>query len=154
VSALARPTEAVALDAASLRREFPILSRQQHGKRLVYLDSAATAQKPSVVIDAVDRFYRESYASIHRGVYELSAHATELYEGTREKLRAFLGARETREIVFVRNATEAINLVAWSWGRRRLAAVAETGVDLVSLGALTHSVRAVDVSFLVRPGSP
>jgi cysteine desulfurase/selenocysteine lyase len=103
-----------------VRGEFPILARSQRGKALVYLDSAATAQKPRAVIDAVSRFYAESYASIHRGVYELSERATELYEGARETLRAFLGAREAREIVFVRNATEAINLVAWSFGRRHL----------------------------------
>jgi cysteine desulfurase/selenocysteine lyase len=103
-----------------VREEFPILARSQRGKPLVYLDSAATAQKPRAVIDAVSRFYAESYASIHRGVYELSEHATELYEGARDRVRSFLGAREAREIVFVRNATEAINLVAHSFLRHAL----------------------------------
>ncbi len=103
-----------------VRGEFPILARSQRGKPLAYLDSAATAQKPRAVIDAVSRFYAESYASIHRGVYELSEAATELYEGARERLRSFLGAREARELVFVRNATEAINLVAHSFLRRAL----------------------------------
>ncbi len=121
MSAAARPA-APDLDVASLRREFPILARTQHGRPLAYLDSAATAQKPRAVIDAVTRFYEESYASVHRGVYELSVNATRLYEEAREKLRAFLGARDAREIVFVRNATEAINLVAWSWGRRNVRA--------------------------------
>jgi cysteine desulfurase/selenocysteine lyase len=106
----------------SLRSQFPLLSRTQRGKPLVYLDTAATSQKPRAVIDAVTRFYEESYASVHRGVYELSENATRLYEGAREKVRAFLGAREAREIVFVRNATEATNLVAQSWGRRHVGA--------------------------------
>jgi len=114
-----RPAEAM-LDPARVRDEFPILRRSQRGKPLVYLDSAATAQKPRAVIDAVSRFYEESYASVHRGVYELSERATQLYEHAREKVRGFLGAREAREIVFVRNATEAINLVAWSFGRRNV----------------------------------
>ncbi len=106
----------------SLRTQFPLLARTQRGKPLVYLDTAATSQKPRAVIDAVTRFYEESYASVHRGVYELSENATRLYEGAREKLRAFLGASDAREIVFVRNATEAVNLVAWSWGRRHVGA--------------------------------
>jgi cysteine desulfurase/selenocysteine lyase len=112
----------VSLDVSRLRGQFPILARTQRGKRLVYLDTAATAQKPRAVIDAVSDFYANRYASIHRGVYELSEQATLLYEGAREKLRGFLGAREAREIVFVRNATEAINLVAFSWGRRNIGA--------------------------------
>jgi cysteine desulfurase/selenocysteine lyase len=121
-NAAARHSAAPGLDVASLRAQFPILARMQRGKPLVYLDTAATAQKPQAVIDAVSGFYTNRYASIHRGVYELSEQATLLYEGAREKLRAFLGAREAREIVFVRNATEAINLVAWSWGRRNVGA--------------------------------
>jgi len=112
----------VSFDIAAVRKQFPILARTQRGKPLAYLDTAATAQKPRAVIDAVSDFYANRYASIHRGVYELSESATLLYEGAREKLRAFLGAREAREIVFVRNATEAINLVAWSWGRRNVGA--------------------------------
>jgi cysteine desulfurase/selenocysteine lyase len=112
----------VSFDVAAVRKQFPILARSQRGKPLAYLDTAATAQKPRAVIEAVSDFYANHYASIHRGVYELSESATRLYEGAREKLRAFLGAREAREIVFVRNATEAINLVAWSWGRRNVLA--------------------------------
>jgi len=108
------------IDPLRVRAEFPILATTQRGKPLVYLDSAATAQKPQAVIDAVSRFYAEDYASIHRGVYELSERATRRYEGARERVAAFLGAREAREIVFVRNATEAINLVAWSFARARL----------------------------------
>jgi cysteine desulfurase/selenocysteine lyase len=122
VTSAARDTLGSGLDVAAIRAQFPILRRPQRGKPLAYLDSAATAQKPRAVIDAVTRFYEEHYASVHRGVYELSATATRLYEGAREKLRAFLGARDASEIVFVRNATEAINLVAWSWGRRNVGA--------------------------------
>jgi len=126
------------LDAERVRGEFPILRRTQRGKPLVYLDSAATAQKPRAVIDAVSRFYEESYASVHRGVYELSERATRLYEGARERVRGFLGAAEAREIVFVRNATEAINLVAWSFGRARLGPG-----DEVLLTAMEHHANIV-----------
>jgi len=138
MTAAARHSTAPSLDVAGLRAQFPILARAQRGKRLVYLDSAATAQKPQAVIDAVSRFYEESYASIHRGVYELSESATLLYEGAREKVRSFLGAREAREIVFVRNATEAINLVAWSWGQRNVGAG-----DEVVVTAMEHHANLV-----------
>jgi cysteine desulfurase/selenocysteine lyase len=129
---------AAGLDPARVRAEFPILGRSQRGRPLAYLDSAATAQKPRAVIDAVSRFYEESYASVHRGVYELSARATALYEGARETVRAFLGARDAREIVFVRNATEAINLVAWSFGRGQLG----PGDELL-LTAMEHHANIV-----------
>jgi cysteine desulfurase/selenocysteine lyase len=137
-NAAARHGAAPAQDAASWRAQFPILARAQRGKRLVYLDTAATAQKPRAVIDAVSDFYANHYASIHRGVYELSEQATRLYEGAREKLRGFLGAREAREIVFVRNATEAINLVAWSWGRRNV-----SKGDEVIVTAMEHHANIV-----------
>ncbi len=109
-----------ALDVARIRRDFPILGREFHGKRLAYLDTAASAQKPRRVIDAVNDFYAREYANIHRGVYGLSAIATQRYEQARERVRRFLGAAEAREIVFTRNTTEAINLVAASWGRRHV----------------------------------
>ena len=138
MTSAARQSQVPALDVAGVRREFPILARDQRGKRLVYLDSAATAQKPRAVIDAVARFYEESYASVHRGVYELSATSTRLYEGAREKLRDFLGARDAREIVFVRNATEAVNLVAWSWGRQHVGAG-----DEIIVTAMEHHANIV-----------
>jgi len=125
-------------DVAKLKDEFPVLRRMQRGKPLVYLDSAATAQKPRAVIDAVSDFYANHYASIHRGVYELSEAATQRYEDAREKVRAFLGAREAREIVFVRNATEAINLVAWSFGRQNIGPG-----DEVLLTAMEHHANIV-----------
>ena len=107
-------------DVEAIRRDFPILSRTVHGKPLVFLDSAASAQKPQIVIDAVANCYSEEYANIHRGVYFLSQLATEKFEGARGKVQRFLNAAEAREIVFTRNATEAINLVASSYGRRFL----------------------------------
>jgi cysteine desulfurase/selenocysteine lyase len=108
------------LDVERVRKEFPILQTTMRGHPLVYLDTAASAQKPRAVIDAVADFYRRDYANIHRGVYELSARATRLHDEAREKVRALLGAPESREVVFTRNATEAINLVAASYGRTRV----------------------------------
>jgi cysteine desulfurase/selenocysteine lyase len=107
---------AVPLDVAAIRSDFPALAQQVHGKPLVYLDNAATTQKPQAVIDAISRYYERDNANVHRGVHRLSERATEAYEGAREKVRAFLNARSVREIVFTRNATESINLVARAWG--------------------------------------
>ena len=103
------------IDFAKVRAQFPILNLVENGQPLVYLDSGATSQKPQRVIDALERYYREENANVHRGVYGLSERATEKYEGARETLRAFLNAKSTKEIVFVRGTTEAINLVAQSW---------------------------------------
>jgi len=107
-------------DLESVRAAFPILATRMRGRPLVYLDSAASAQKPRVVIDAVVDFYERGYANIHRGVYQLSADATAAYEDVRRKVAAFLGAPDPRGVVFVRNVTEAINLVAASFARPRL----------------------------------
>jgi cysteine desulfurase/selenocysteine lyase len=111
-ASLRRPA-AGALDPRALRRDFPIFERNPG---LIFLDSGASAQKPKAVIDGIAEYYRSDYANVHRGVYHLSARSTELYEEAREKVRHFLNAADAREIVFVRNATEAINLVAQSWG--------------------------------------
>jgi len=127
-----------ALNAAQLRADFPILQTQMRGKPLVYLDTAASAQKPGVVIDAVANFYRNENANIHRGLYELSEKATLRFEAAREKVRELLGAAEAREIVFTRNATEAINLVAWSWGRSNIGPG-----DEVLITALEHHANLV-----------
>ncbi len=105
-------------DVDRIRRDFPILSTTSHGKPLVYLDNAATTQKPRAVIDAVVKYYESQNANIHRGVYGLSQTATTLYEQTREKVRAFLNANEPAEIIFTRGTTEGINLVAATWGRQ------------------------------------
>ena len=111
-----------ALDLARIRRDFPILATQMRGRPLVYLDSGASAQKPRAVIDAMSEFYARHYANIHRGVYQLSAEATLKYEAARGQVARFIGAADEREVIFVRNATEAINLVARSWGEANVAA--------------------------------
>jgi cysteine desulfurase/selenocysteine lyase len=107
-------------DLARWREDFPILKQTIHGKPLVYLDNAATSQKPASVIDCEARYYATLNANIHRGIHDLSQRATDAYEAAREKVRAFINAADTKEIVFVRGTTEAINLVAQSYGRSRL----------------------------------
>jgi cysteine desulfurase/selenocysteine lyase len=102
-----------------IRAEFPILAREVHGEPLAYLDNGATAQKPLAVIDTLDRYWREHNANVHRGVHTLSEEATSLYEEARRTVASHLGA-DSREVIFVRNATEALNLVAYSWGRTNL----------------------------------
>ena len=108
------------LDIAKIRSDFPILSSEMRGRPLTYLDSGASAQKPRAVIDAMSDFYSARYANIHRGVYQLSAEATREFEAVRGKVAAFIGAKNEREIIFVRNATEAINLVARTWGEENI----------------------------------
>jgi cysteine desulfurase/selenocysteine lyase len=103
-----------------VQADFPILKRQVHGKRLVYLDSASSAQKPIQVLDAMDRVYRESYANVHRGVYTIAEETTAAYEGARTKVAKLINAGSASEIVFTKNVTEAINLVAYSWARANL----------------------------------
>ena len=107
-------------DPAKIRADFPILSRKVHGKPLTYLDSAATAQKPEVVIKALEDFYREHNANVHRGLYVLAEEATEMYEQARHTVAEFIGADSPEEIVFTRSTTEAINLVAYGWARHNL----------------------------------
>jgi cysteine desulfurase/selenocysteine lyase len=126
------------LDVARIQADFPILKRQVNGKRLVYLDSASSAQKPLSVLDAMDRVYRESYANVHRGVYTIAEEATAAFEAARAKVARFVGARETREIVFTRNATESINLVAYTWARANL----KSG-DVIVLSHLEHHANVV-----------
>jgi cysteine desulfurase / selenocysteine lyase len=104
------------LDAERVRADFPIFEHPIHGKPLAYLDSAASSQKPRQVLDAMTTFYETSYANIHRGVYELAERSTEAYEAARETVRAFVNAPSAREIVFTRNVTEAMNVVAYGWG--------------------------------------
>ena len=125
-------------DAMRARLDFPILQQQSHGRRLVFLDSAASAQKPQCVIDAISSCYSDAYANIHRGVYELSARATAAFEHVRETSQRFLGAAEAREIVFVRNTTEAINLVAHTYGQKNVGAG-----DEVLITAMEHHSNIV-----------
>jgi cysteine desulfurase / selenocysteine lyase len=108
------------IDIEAVRRDFPILAREVNGKPLCYLDNAASSQRPRAVIDAISHYYETSHANVHRGVHRLSQEATDLFEGARETLRRFVNARSTREIIFVRGTTEAINLVAQSYARPRL----------------------------------
>ena len=126
------------LDVDALRAEFPVLSRTVHDKPLVYLDSAATAQRPQCVIDAVSRFYSEYNANVHRGVHQLSVEASEAFEAAREKVRAGINAKSDREVVFTRGATEAINLVAQAWARPRL----EPGDEII-VSTLEHHSNIV-----------
>jgi cysteine desulfurase/selenocysteine lyase len=109
-----------AVNVQRIREDFPILKRQVNGKPLVYLDNAATTQKPTAVIDAVGRYYREYNANIHRGIHKLAEEATLAHEEARGKVAKFINARHTEEIVFTRNATEALNLVAQAWGRANI----------------------------------
>lgn len=105
------------LDVGAVRGDFPILRQKTYGKPLIYLDNAATAQKPQVVIDAIERYYSTDNSNVHRGVHALSVRSTKAFESTREKVRDFIGAESTEEIIFVRGTTEGINLIAGSYGR-------------------------------------
>jgi cysteine desulfurase/selenocysteine lyase len=136
MSASARPARVpVGFDVEAVRRQFPILDTTVHGRPLVYLDNAASAQKPRTVIEAEAGVYERYYSNIHRGVHELSVRSTEAYEKARATTASFLGAKEPREIVFVRGTTEAINLVAGSWGRRNVGA----GDEILITGLEHHS---------------
>jgi cysteine desulfurase / selenocysteine lyase len=126
---------ALGYDVAAIRRDFPILAREVHGKPLVYLDNAASAQKPEAVIRAERDVYEKCYANIHRGVHWLSVHATDAYDAAREKARAFINAADAREIIFVRGTTEAVNLVAQTYGRTRVGA----GDEILITGLEHHS---------------
>ena len=141
VAVTARP----ALDAQKLRTDFPIFEQEIHGKPLSYLDSAVTAQKPRQVLDAMRTFYETSYANVHRGVYTLSERATAEYEGAREKVAAFVNAPSAREIVFTRQATEALNLVAYSWGLNSLGPS-----DLVVVTELEHHSNFVPWQYIAK----
>src|SRR3954447_23819223 len=110
------------LDVAAIRRDFPILQRQVHGKPLVYLDNAATSQKPRQVIQALSHYYEHTNANVHRGLHTLAEEATEQYEAARRKAARFISADGPDEIIFTRNTTEALNLVALSWGRANVRA--------------------------------
>jgi cysteine desulfurase/selenocysteine lyase len=127
-----------ALDVASIKEDFPILRREVHGKRLVYLDSASSSQKPTLVLDAMDEYYRAHHANVHRGVYTIAEEATSAFEGARRRIARFVGASSAEEIVYVRNATEAINLVAYSWARANLGPG-----DVIVLTEMEHHANVV-----------
>src|SRR6202140_2663524 len=130
-------------DVARVREDFPILGMQVHGKPLVYLDNAASAQKPRAVLDRLTQAYTSEYSNVHRGLHYLANAATEAYEGAREKVRAFLNAARPEEIVFTRNATEAINLVAYTFGPERI-----KGGDEIVLSIMEHHSNIVPWHFL------
>lgn len=125
-------------DPWRVREDFPIFRQQIRGKPLVYLDNAASTQKPQVVIDTVSRFYGEEYSNIHRGVHYLSQQATDLYEDARRTVRQFLNAKHDEEIIFVRGTTEAINLVAQTFGRMNIGEG-----DEVLISAIEHHANIV-----------
>ena len=122
-------------DPTAIRKDFPILHRHMRGKSLIYLDNAATSQKPESVLQSMDDFQRNHNANVHRGIYALSEEATALYEGARKKVRTFINAKGVEEIIFTRNATEAINLVALGWARQNLKA----GDEVLTTGMEHHS---------------
>ena len=128
----------MALEVDRIKKDFPILERQVHGKRLVYLDSASSAQKPASVMQAMDEYYETCHANVHRGVYTIAEEATARFEQARSDLARFMGAPSASEIVFTKNITEAINLVAYSWGRSQLQAG-----DVVVLTEMEHHANIV-----------
>ena len=142
---MAVQAQPVALDAVKLRADFPIFEQHFHGKPLVYLNSAATSQKPRQVLDAMTTFYETSYGSVHRGVYELAERATAGLEDAREKVRNFVNASSEREIIFVRNATEALNLVAYAWGLSNLGPG-----DVVLVTELEHHSNFVPWQYIAK----
>ena len=133
------------LNVGQIREDFPILDRQVHGKPLVYLDNAATSQKPEAVLGAMDEYYRCYNANIHRGVHTLAEEATAAYEGARRKVGRFINAYSPREVIFVRNTTEAINLVANTWGRENVGAG-----DVIVLSVMEHHSNLVPWQLLAR----
>jgi cysteine desulfurase/selenocysteine lyase len=133
------------LDAQKLRADFPILAQEINGKPLAYLDSAVTSQKPRQVLDAMTNFYETAYANVHRGVYSLAERATEGFEGAREKVARFVNAPSSRELIFTRNATEGLNLVAYAWGLTNLGPG-----DLVVVSELEHHSNFVPWQYIAK----
>ncbi len=138
-------SSAAKLDARKLRADFPIFEQEINGKPLAYLDSAVSAHKPRQVLDALRTFYETSYGNVHRGVYTLSERATEAYEGARQKVASFVNAPAAREIVFTRNATESLNLVAYAWGMPNLGPG-----DVVLVTELEHHSNFVPWQYIAK----
>src|SRR5438552_14796236 len=133
------------LEAPRLRADFPIFEQQIHGKPLAYLDSAVSTHKPRQVLDKLRTFYETSYANVHRGVYTLSERATAEYEGAREKVAGLINAPSPREVIFVRGATEGLNLVAYAWGLVNLGPG-----DLVVVTELEHHSNFVPWQYIAK----
>jgi cysteine desulfurase/selenocysteine lyase len=138
-------TQRAPRSVAEIRQDFPILTRQVHGRPLVYLDSAASSQKPLAVIEAMNTYYRSYHANVHRGVYEISEQATEALEQARVKVARFINARSSRQVIFTRNTTESINLVAYSWGAANIRAG-----DLIVLTVMEHHSNLVPWQLLAQ----
>src|SRR5712692_2640497 len=138
-------TEQKVYSAAAIRHDFPILSRQVHGKPLVFLDSAVSSQKPLAVIEAMNVYYRTTHTNVHRGVYELSEEATAAMEKARVKVARFINARQSKQVIFTRNTSESINLVAYSWGNVNIKAG-----DLVVLTEMEHHSNLVPWQLLAQ----
>ena len=134
-----------ALNPVALRADFPILAREVNGKPLAYLDNAATTQKPHSVLEALGEFYRTHFSNVHRGVHTLSEEATAAYEGARDKVTAFIGASDRCGVIFTRNATEAINLVAYAWGRTHVGSG-----DRIVVTEMAHHSNLVPWQILAR----
>src|SRR5579885_1297278 len=132
-------------DVAEIRKDFPILARQVHGKPLVYLDSTASSQKPNAVIEAMSAYYETTHANVHRGVYEISEEATARMEKARVKVARFLHVKQSKQIIFTRNTTESINLVAYTWGSANISAG-----DLIVLTELEHHSNLVPWQLLAQ----
>ena len=130
---------------SNVRDDFPVLHQQVHGKPLIYLDNAATAQKPRVVIETLSRFYERDNANVHRGLHALSNRSTEAYEGARARVARFINAADPAEIIFTRGTTESINLVAASWGGANLQAG-----DVILLTEMEHHSNLVPWQLIAR----
>ncbi len=137
--------QSMARSAEDIRKDFPILSRQVHGKPLVYLDSTASSQKPLAVIEAMSAYYETTHANVHRGVYEISEEATAKMERARVKVARFINARQSKQVIFTRNTTESINLVAYSWGNANIKAG-----DLIVLTEMEHHSNLVPWQLLAQ----
>ncbi len=134
------------LDVQKIRADFPILQREVYpGVPLVYLDSAASSQHPQVVIEAMNDYYRLHHANVHRGIHRLSEEATEMYEGARERISAFINSPSSSQVIYVRNATEAFNLVAYSWGRSNIIAG-----DEILLTEMEHHANLIPWQILAK----
>src|SRR2546430_12111510 len=138
-------TNPVIRTGAEIRKDFPILARQVHGRPLVYLDSASSSQKPSAVIEAMSTYYETTHANVHRGVYEISEEATARMEKARVKVARFINVRQSKQIIFTRNTTESINLVAYSWGNKNIAAG-----DLIVLTEMEHHSNLIPWQLLAQ----
>ena len=126
------------IDVTEIKKDFPVLQRHINGKPLIYLDSANTSQKPVSVMDAMEDYYRQFNANVHRGSYQLANEATAILEGSRDKVTSFINANSRQEVVFTKNATEAMNLISNTWGREHL-----TDGDAIVLTELEHHANIV-----------